>query len=348
MMIDKKIALLAVGGALLGGCSMVDEGPGTDGGVGSDTQASAFRPSLEPSTGAVSTDAADYRTFEGWNKCFGDWAQNDWPRDMNQTWEHGGPDGPVQTNPNYGISLAFLQGKRKDGSDVLAQRSDPSHAAGGPNGSSAGGFTSLGFGGSYIARMPNLVRDLPGADIRLHEVTSNYTCDQYREEAEVHVSYDGIVWAKLAGTACNGDNTEFDLATMADDAPWQLQHFGARFVRVVDVTQPGTLPNDADGYDLDAIEAIHCGGNERTIDLCAEGFYGFYEQEQGNDTNGNPVAAARSDAANGLGIPEDVETAAEEPAGGLSFYAMGIGGSIVYVLDGWVDTTSILEFVETS
>jgi len=342
-MIDRKIALLAVGGALLGGCSMVEEGPATDAAMGNGSQASTAIPARDLTPDQIA--ALTYREFPGINKCFGDWAQNDWPRDMNQVWVDG-----VQTNPNYGKSLAFVQGTRVDGSPVLPERSDPSHAAGGPNGSPTGGFTSLGIGGTYIARMPLLVRDQLGDDILLHEVTGgSYTCANYPEVARVEVSYDGVVWAELAGTACGNGAHGFDLATLGDDAPWQLKHFGARFVKVIDISDAANLPNDADGFDLDSIEAVHCGGNERTIDLCSEGFYAWYEQSQGVDSNGNPIPAARSNPDNGLGLPEDVDDAADEPAGRLSFYTLGRnGGSIVYVFDGWVETTEVLRFVETS
>lgn len=144
------------------------------------------------------------------------------------------------------------QGSRKDGSDVLANRSDMGTALGAAETSGAnsdspvitGSFYALGFGGSIIVKFNNVVSDGSGDDLKIFEVTGGAYPD---ESAEVAVSQDGENFVVL-GTATR--DRSFDLDSV--DLPWIM------FVKITDTSDIGLFPNDADGFDLDAIEALHC------------------------------------------------------------------------------------------
>jgi predicted ribosomally synthesized peptide with SipW-like signal peptide len=146
------------------------------------------------------------------------------------------------------------QGNRRDGNLVAANRSNPGVALGTPQ--SAGGpfetavtgtFYSLGFGGTVTFRFENYIQNETGDDLKIYEITGGSTYPE--EKAEVLVSQDGEDYTSL-GIAVR--DASFDLGVL----PW------VQYVKVVDVSDISAFPipqyNDADGYDLDAIEALHC------------------------------------------------------------------------------------------
>ena len=113
------------------------------------------------------------------------------------------------------------------------------------------GFFSLGFGGTITVEFDKHVPDTDGDDISIHEATngSNYP----EESALIEVSQTGEAgdWY-IVGTASNLDNVAtrvsyFDIASTG--LPW------IKFVRVTDTTTATPHNNDADGFDLDAVDA---------------------------------------------------------------------------------------------
>lgn len=153
---------------------------------------------------------------------------------------------------------AFSQGKQKEGDPVLANRSLPSAAFGTPQTTGAdsdvgfpvGSFVSLGFVGTSSATASlvlnfdnNVILNGPGADLKVYEVTGGVYPD---ELIKIEASQDGIVWTLLAAAAARDE--EVDLASLA----W------AKYVRVTDINNPTLFPADADGYDVDAMEALNC------------------------------------------------------------------------------------------
>lgn len=141
------------------------------------------------------------------------------------------------------------QGKRKDGSAVLPARSDASDALGESDWSSGGssGFFSLGFGGSITLSFDSFVSDVAGTDLSIHEATNG---SYPLEKVTVEVSQDGSEW-ESAGTA---DNTNPSKVTEIDFSSTGLAWI--KFVKLTDISDKAPFSSDADGFDLDAVEAV--------------------------------------------------------------------------------------------
>lgn len=141
------------------------------------------------------------------------------------------------------------QAQRKDGSDVLAERSDENSALGAPEGSvSPPEWFSLGFGGAISLSFSNPVVNIPGNDLTVYEITNGRS--SYPEEtAEIEVSQDGTTWFSV-GTASSKEDPNgaiaFDISSTG--LPWIL------YVRVIDTSNPALHNNAADGFDLDAVK----------------------------------------------------------------------------------------------
>lgn len=148
------------------------------------------------------------------------------------------------------------------------------------NGSGSLDVVSLGTGGTIIVSLePNAIVDGPGVDFIVYEnaffLGGNPARDPFAEPGEVSVSDDGVTWTPFPCTAtappwgeCAGWHAVQPAATESCDPanggdPFDLADIGvhqARFVRIVDKTKnqacSGDTPN-TDGFDLDAIGAIH-------------------------------------------------------------------------------------------
>ena len=60
------------------------------------------------------------------------------------------------------------------------------------------------------------------------------------------------------------------IACATRDAVIDIESAGipyARFVRLTDISNVALFANDADGYDLDAVEALHCGVLEEETEI---------------------------------------------------------------------------------
>ena len=146
------------------------------------------------------------------------------------------------------------QGLRKDGSSVLANRSIPGAAFGPPEtsgadsdaGFPAGSFFSLGFPlsgntASIVFSFAEPFFPNPGGpDLQVFEVTGGVYPD---EKVKVEVSPDGTTWTLAAVSATR-------------DADIELPIPSAQYVRLTDVSDISLFPNDADGYDVDALKAF--------------------------------------------------------------------------------------------
>ena len=164
------------------------------------------------------------------------------------------------------------QGRRKNGTAVAGDRSDPSKALGAPQSGGtpydnpviAGSFFSLGFpsdpfddsDGSasiVLAFNDNLIVNGPGSDLKLWEVTggSNYP----DEQVDVYVGNSPVGPWTLVGDDVARD-AEIDIAPIAS----------AGYVRIVDASNVGLFESTADGYDLDAVQALNCIVPEEILD----------------------------------------------------------------------------------
>ncbi|PLX20846.1 hypothetical protein C0584_03615 [Candidatus Parcubacteria bacterium] len=150
------------------------------------------------------------------------------------------------------IVVDFSQGDQYDGDPVDPARSVPEQGLALENGEDVTNFFSLGFGGEIIVQFNYPIYNGTGTDLKITEDTwGTYPL----EKAEVFVSQDGLVWTSL-GFADNTNlvgihtTSEFDLPVMME---W------ANYVKIVDVSilsDFSTKPN-ADGYDLNAVEALY-------------------------------------------------------------------------------------------
>ncbi len=159
---------------------------------------------------------------------------------------------------------AVDQGLKKNGNPVNANRSDPNDVLGAPDGSGnpVFGFFSLGFGvgfgGTITIAFEFPVEDGAGVDLSFHEITNDR--DFYPlEKAKVEVSSDGSTWYEIgeATSEPGGDGVTYLDISDNPSAPSTI-----RYVRLTDTTDPNIHPGVADGYDLDAIDAIY-GACER-------------------------------------------------------------------------------------
>lgn len=143
------------------------------------------------------------------------------------------------------------QGKRKDNSNVLQERSDPSKALGTPQSAGApfdnpvpnGEFYSLGFDGAISFGFGSAVVNGPGDDIFVYEITGGTSYPP--ESVEVFAKQTDKDWVLLGTLTRDGS---LDLGSLA----W------ADFIRLNDTSDIELFEPTADGYDLDALQAQVC------------------------------------------------------------------------------------------
>ncbi len=163
------------------------------------------------------------------------------------------PCEPQQSTVYAASVTAVAQGTRKDGSAVLPERVDPNNAVGAPNWVSGTGtnFFSLGVNGTITLAFANPVFDGPGDDLSFHEATNSRNTYPL-ESAQVEVSADGTTWFSLGNVTSEpgGDGVVFkDISSTGLES--------ILYVRLTDNTDFGRHTNDADGYDLDAIDGVY-------------------------------------------------------------------------------------------
>lgn len=160
-------------------------------------------------------------------------------------------------------SPSFDQGRTKLGALIVANRSNPAAAFGAPQtgggdsdvGFPAGSFVSLGFGVATSAARTivldfadNVVVDEGGADLKIFETTGGVYPDEH-VKVEVAQAVGGP-WFVVAADAVRDEEIDITSSGLA----W------ARYVRITDLNVPANFSDTAaDGYDLDAVQALHCG-----------------------------------------------------------------------------------------
>lgn len=150
----------------------------------------------------------------------------------------GTPDGAY--GPYADAVESANQGLRKDGTAVLPERSIPENALGTPDSA----FFSLGFGGDITLSFDNYISTMGALDIKAYEITN---LPYPEENAEVWVSQNDVDWT-FVGTVNNYGESSVDLP---DNLYW------VKYVKIVDVSNKTLFAANADGYDLDAVEALY-------------------------------------------------------------------------------------------
>ena len=147
--------------------------------------------------------------------------------------------------------IASAQAKRKDGSSVLASRSNTSSVLGSADGGSPaieGNFYSLGFGGSITVGFADKVYDIDGDDLSFHEVT-NGRSSYPEEKAKVEVAQNSSgPWVEIG--IVNSLGSAVDYLDIAGNFPW------VKYVRITDISDSSIHSSTADGYDVDAVDAV--------------------------------------------------------------------------------------------
>lgn len=154
------------------------------------------------------------------------------------------------------------QGLLKNGGAVIPARSDPNKALGAPqsagtpyddtsNPSILNGFFSLGFplqgnvAEIILSFNDNFVVNATGSDLKLWEVTGGTSYPDEKVDVYVGNATSGP-WT-LVGDDVTRD-AEIDLGSVT----------AARYVRIVDASNLALFEPTADGYDLDAVQALNC------------------------------------------------------------------------------------------
>lgn len=148
-------------------------------------------------------------------------------------------------------AFAHYQGLTKAGNAVAVNRSDEVSSLGEADWTDgdSDGFFSLGFGGWIEVVFDGYVVDVDGDDISIHEATNG---NSYPEElARIEVSQDADNWYEI-GSASNLDDVStrvsyFDFSSTG--LSW------IKYVRVTDTTDSSIHNNEADAFDLDAVDA---------------------------------------------------------------------------------------------
>jgi hypothetical protein len=161
------------------------------------------------------------------------------------------PDG---AGPWADTVVKAKQARTKAGRPVVALRSQPAAALGVAEGASRPDksphlFFSLGFGGKLVLGFDNPICNRPSDGLALELVES--TSEPYIDElVDVYVSSDGQNWT-VAATDVNKD------ARIALPAGVTT----ARYVKLVDTTDPVFSRWSSDGYDVDGVQALAAPGD---------------------------------------------------------------------------------------
>ncbi len=215
-----------------------------------------------------------------------------------------------------GCFAASVISADQNGTSVSADRSITSNALGAPDkNNEAGGFYSLGKGGSITLQLGGAVFNQPGPDLRIFETSfSGDDCGRSDDEtAMVEVSEFGGLWVSL-GEICRDGTVDFDGMPLA---------FAGQ-IRITDTTV-----NGGDGYDVDGVMAINGCIDLDDENLCFASSVVEGSFMQGLTKKDKAVPADRSDATKALGEPEYVYIRNNE-----TFVSLGYGGSIVLGFDG--------------
>jgi len=145
--------------------------------------------------------------------------------------------------------ISFDQGKRKNGTDVVASRSDASQALGAPDGTDIINFVALGFGGSITLKLGYVVFDKDGDDLQIVETSfGNPACSSYPETALIEVSLDDVTYYDL-GEICLDGAVDFAVAGAT----------AVQYVRITDRSMASKFGGTADGYDVDGVVVLQPG-----------------------------------------------------------------------------------------
>ena len=182
------------------------------------------------------------------------------------------PDVTFNTSKAIAVT-SFDQGRRKNNRPVVRWRSDPGKALGKPLENFFFNFVSLGFGGEIVLELDTDLYDLQGNDFKVFESTFgplSIPCHFYPEIAEVFASQDGNEFVSLGTTCLDG---AFDLA----DGGLR----SAKYIKIIDTSDPSDFSRNADGFDLDGIWPINPKGFAQSRAATLEDHENYAPNEEG-------------------------------------------------------------------
>ncbi len=157
----------------------------------------------------------------------------------------------VIAQPIYPVTIAnYAVGTTQDGlsNGVPVGRDNPLNALFVENSDVQGptnNFVSLGFGGVIDLQFDQPFGRGEGLDLEIFETSfGTPNCATWPEQANVYVSQDGCNWVQVAANQCQNFGVE-----LPDNLPWAL------FVRIEDSSNNASFQPDADGYDVDGVQA---------------------------------------------------------------------------------------------
>jgi len=158
----------------------------------------------------------------------------------------------ITPTPYYASSVfSSDQGTRKDGTPVRVGRSVPEQGLAYETGKDEQNFFSLGFGGWIIVEFDCPIINGEGDDVRIIEDTwGSYPL----EKAEVWASQDNDTWTFLGVADNTFRDPVYNIHTIALFDLGSLEW--AKFIKVVDISDPAVHSGTADGYDLNAVESL--------------------------------------------------------------------------------------------
>ncbi len=165
--------------------------------------------------------------------------------------------------------VEYFPGTQKGGDPLPPERANGSEALGVPEMDDSMNFASLGFGGNMTLEFAGIIVNGSGDDFVVVETSyGSPPCGTYPETVHAYASQDGASWEDL-GTGCL--DSSFDLGPLT----W------ARYVRLVDETDPDSFGNPSDAYDVDGVLAKVCEDPSAVPDLTVS--VGMPESSQQGD-----------------------------------------------------------------
>lgn len=153
-------------------------------------------------------------------------------------------------NCNATDVVTFLQGPTINGKRIMTSRPNPLQALGAPQDNDSPNFVSLGYGGHLTLSFNGPVLNGEGDDIQIVETSyGSPSCENHIEYADISVSQDGNTFYPI-GTICQDGSVDIG------DAAIPLNYIF--FVRI----ENSDLSTTLDGYDVDAVIAIHSCSEE--------------------------------------------------------------------------------------
>ena len=187
-----------------------------------------------------------------------------------------GCDDPSLENPPTGECYAtdvldYVEGTQQNTDPLAPARTNAGNALGAPQNDDTINFVTLGYDGSLTVSFNGAVPNGAGDDIQVVETSfGSPACGAYNETVDVSVSQDGLTYYYIGSVCLDG---AVDISDAAVDLDYVI------FVRLAN---NNGLTNTSDGYDVDAVIALHncIEIDPASVDLEGENFMTVGEENQ--------------------------------------------------------------------